>query len=706
MSSIFQSNSQSDYFLRQQRAAMRLEPAPGLRGVQKPAARPAVAGGSNSEFLKEAADLRASEKARANELARNSALDSRRDAAFQRRQAAEDRRLDARLDAADRSDRADKSRAADTRGTERAAERPTERPIHGPSSESSAVGSKVAEAAREADRKVNREADREVNKARKDNLDDRGIARPGPAGRAEQSRGELQAEAMEGRRQGGVESAAALDASQLGGAEAGLVNAYLSQNAGTKKAEIPLGKAAKAYETVIANLDTQGVATLNNLNSGELPKLINAKASAYSTEPSGKQGSVVDRKIVADGSGESSVAEGAAVANTVVTEEFAAIVGDDQEGGAAAALSDGTKEVDGALNTVKGNIAAANTVAGDIIVGQEVLLDKDIDGTQLGDAGGNAGKEGEGLDGAVKETKPDAQTTGVAATLKEAYLEAHTKEKGVAKEEKGKTPVTQKTLDSPGTETRAATVPKTTPQQGAEALNLSVEELAMDLGDAVDGAELVEAVTGKDQNAGSGLSREHGTGGHKQDMAAMKNDGKAEGLAQGKDSNAGVDAAKKTSTTAPPKTFNFGKLQEGVFNAVDRGLRLSLASGGQNAKLTLRPESLGELRIKLTVGDDGQVQSKIMVDSATVKSILDGDAARLKNIFSEQGLDLKSYSVEVGNGWSGKSARGGGSGFGFNGRGPQSAYGEDSGAVTIELDTSAIAGGAYGAVGGALDLFA
>ncbi len=227
----------------------------------------------------------------------------------------------------------------------------------------------------------------------------------------------------------------------------------------------------------------------------------------------------------------------------------------------------------------------------------------------------------------------------------------------------------------------------------------------MDLGDAVDSADLVEAITGKDPNAGSGLSKEHSTGGHKQDMAAMKNDGKAEGMAQSKDTNNGVEAAKKASQTAP-KTFNFGKLQEGVFNAVDRGLRLSLASGGQNAKLTLRPESLGELRIKLTIGDDGQVQSKIMVDNATVKSILDSDAARLKNIFNEQGLDLKSYSVEVGNGWSGKSAKGDGSGFGFNGRGSQSAYGEDSGAVTTELDTSVMAGGAYGTVGGALDLFA
>ncbi len=683
MSSIFQTNSQADYLLRQQRAAMRPELDLGAGAAQKPPAKPAVVSGSNSEFFKAAADVRATEKARANVLARSSAQDNKRDAA-QVRQAAEDRRLDA-LDKSE-ADRAQRS----VENTLESKSNAFERPGHESSNDAATGGSKVSETAREA------------NPGRYDNLEDRGATRPDSTDHAGHSHG---AEAVQSSRLNGTESAGFLDTAELSGSEVGLINAYLSQNASPqnaspKKAEVSSGKVAQAYETVIANLGEEDVATLNTLKPGELPKLINAKASAYvaepTAEPTGGEGSVVDHNVVADGSGHTVVTEGeegvAADAMAAVSEELAAIIGADPEGDEVVEVSDDTKDVGGAFD-----MASA---------GQGLILDEDIDGTQLGDGVTNAGKEGGGSgEAAGKETKPDAQTTGAAAALKEAYIEAHTEEKGIEKEEKGKAPVTQKTLDSPSTNTRATTGPKTIPQQGGEALNFSIEELALDLGDAVDSADLVEAITGKDPNAGSGLSKEHSTSGHKQDMAAMKNDGKAEGMAQAKDAKAGVEAAKKTSSTAP-KTFNFGKLQEGVFNGVDRGLRLSLASGGQNAKLTLRPESLGELRIKLTIGDDGQVQSKIMVDNATVKSLLDSDAARLKNIFSEQGLDLESYSVEVGGGWSGKSAKGGGSGFGFNGKGSQSAYGEDSGAAATEMDISAIAGGAYGTVGGGLDLFA
>lgn len=489
---------------------------------------------------------------------------------------------------------------------------------------------------------------------RLDSIEDDRVVGEGSLSRSSGTHHNEKAVALSGNDHSGENSPAAAKTTQPGGSEVGPLSAYQNQNGTGKKADVSPGKVAGAYETV-ANSGSEDAAASSDTETGELPKLVNAMAGAYISESSEE--------------GEQAAFDGQAV---VAGEELAGIL-----------------ELEGEASDPDGVNIEILENAGQIV---------DSENSEI------AGGEGKGGQAAGKDAGATAAAS--AATLKTAYVEAHTEEKGVEKEDgedgkNGKDQVTQKTSDS----SPKKTAPQRIVPPGGEQLNMSTEELALDLSEAVDSAELVEAVTGKEQQGGQpGFTKDNGAGGSKPDTAAMKNDGKAEGMVQVKNANTGVEAAKKA--TAAPKTLsNFGKLQEGVFNAVDRGIRLSLASGGQDAKLTLRPESLGELRIKLSIGENGQVQSKIMVDNATVKSILDNDAARLKGMFSEQGLDLESFSVEVGGGWSGQSAKGGGSGFDLNGRGAQRAYSDGGGAQ--ELDISVMAESAYGSVGGGgLDLFA
>ncbi len=97
---------------------------------------------------------------------------------------------------------------------------------------------------------------------------------------------------------------------------------------------------------------------------------------------------------------------------------------------------------------------------------------------------------------------------------------------------------------------------------------------------------------------------------------------------------------------------------EGLFLQLDNGVRLSLAQGGREARVKLHPASLGELRIRIRVDDDGGVKTRITVDNLMVKSVLEADAVRLREIFSQHGLTLDKYTIELGSGWSQAAAHG------------------------------------------------
>ncbi|VAW34548.1 hypothetical protein MNBD_DELTA02-781 [hydrothermal vent metagenome] len=483
--------------------------------------------------------------------------------------------------------------------------------------------------------------------SRIENIEDSNEGADGSASRAGE-KGRIEKAVLPGGSLQSGESLSELAKSiQPGATEPGPLIAGQNRSGTGKKVDVSPGKAAGAYETVAAALDNKGAAVLSGAVSGESADTVNANGGVYTSESAGE--------------------------------------------GAQGVIDAGAVPVEGAALTQAG--------AGEPETDAGILEDKA--GAGRSEKSGAPGGVGNGAQEAGKGANaPSAPSAAGVTSLQAAYVEGRTGEEGAGKKD-GEGQVTKKTSKPSSKNTASQRVAP----PGGEQADIPVEELESGPGEVADSAKLVEAVKGKEEKgAVPGFTKVHGAGAAKPDAAVVKNDGKAEGMVQAKDLNTGVESAKKTA--AAPKAFtNFGKLQEGVFSAVDRGVRLSLASGGQDAKLTLRPESLGELRIKLSIGEDGQVQSKIMVDNATVKGILNNDAARLKGIFSEQGLDLESYSVEVGSGWSGQSAGGDGSGSDLNGRRVHRAYSKGFGGA-MEMDTFLMAERAYGAAGGGLDLFA
>lgn len=127
-------------------------------------------------------------------------------------------------------------------------------------------------------------------------------------------------------------------------------------------------------------------------------------------------------------------------------------------------------------------------------------------------------------------------------------------------------------------------------------------------------------------------------------------------------SGANVRSSKFSAVVAEPKQA--GVRADAVFEKLDTGVRMSLGKGGKDVSLSLSPEHLGQLHIKLNV-DESTVKARIVVESDAAKAILDTDSGKLKEVFARQGLTLDKCTIELSTG----SNPSGGGGFTENGAG-------------------------------------
>ena len=85
---------------------------------------------------------------------------------------------------------------------------------------------------------------------------------------------------------------------------------------------------------------------------------------------------------------------------------------------------------------------------------------------------------------------------------------------------------------------------------------------------------------------------------------------------------------------------------EAVFEKLSTGVRMSLAGNNKDVSISLSPEHLGSMHIKLSV-EDSSVKARIIVESEAAKVVLDSDSGKLREVFARHGLTLDRYSVEL-----------------------------------------------------------
>ncbi|HCX64243.1 MAG TPA: hypothetical protein DHN33_03430 [Eubacteriaceae bacterium] len=72
-------------------------------------------------------------------------------------------------------------------------------------------------------------------------------------------------------------------------------------------------------------------------------------------------------------------------------------------------------------------------------------------------------------------------------------------------------------------------------------------------------------------------------------------------------------------------------------------------------KLSLKPQSLGEIRIALEM-DDGKLSGKILVESAEIRQLLNSRIDEIQNALKQQKIEVSDFEVDVGSGQAGKES--------------------------------------------------
>jgi flagellar protein FlbC len=110
-------------------------------------------------------------------------------------------------------------------------------------------------------------------------------------------------------------------------------------------------------------------------------------------------------------------------------------------------------------------------------------------------------------------------------------------------------------------------------------------------------------------------------------------------------SSAAVDKpAASASTTAQTP---LERLREMAGSELTQATTMILKDGGGEIRLVLKPESLGNVRIRMNVVDN-KIEGTIIVDSAAVKHVFDGSIDALRRALTAEGFQTGSLSVSVG----------------------------------------------------------
>ncbi len=102
-----------------------------------------------------------------------------------------------------------------------------------------------------------------------------------------------------------------------------------------------------------------------------------------------------------------------------------------------------------------------------------------------------------------------------------------------------------------------------------------------------------------------------------------------------------TSSATHTPLSLPPEA------SRDVVDQVIRGLSLTLVEGAQEVRMTLKPESLGDVFLQVRM-EEGKMQAQIDVSQPAVKAALDGQIADLRLALQQRGIDVQRIDIIAG----------------------------------------------------------
>ncbi|MCE5272868.1 flagellar hook-length control protein FliK [bacterium] len=107
-----------------------------------------------------------------------------------------------------------------------------------------------------------------------------------------------------------------------------------------------------------------------------------------------------------------------------------------------------------------------------------------------------------------------------------------------------------------------------------------------------------------------------------------------------------AEAVKEAPSTPAARALNLVNQAE-VLEKLSSAARLTTVGGTSEIRIKLEPDSLGSMRVHLSVDDNHGVTARIQVESHEARSIIENSLQRLKDSLAEQGLRVEKFNVDV-----------------------------------------------------------
>jgi hypothetical protein len=128
-------------------------------------------------------------------------------------------------------------------------------------------------------------------------------------------------------------------------------------------------------------------------------------------------------------------------------------------------------------------------------------------------------------------------------------------------------------------------------------------------------------------------------------LAGLRAGAGREATASGREGRTG--RAQAGGSAAGPFESALERLRGMAGSELVKSSGIILRDGGGEIRLVLKPESLGSVRIRMNLVDNG-IEGRIVVDNAAVKQVLDGSIDALTKALTAQGFQTASLEVAVG----------------------------------------------------------
>jgi len=87
-----------------------------------------------------------------------------------------------------------------------------------------------------------------------------------------------------------------------------------------------------------------------------------------------------------------------------------------------------------------------------------------------------------------------------------------------------------------------------------------------------------------------------------------------------------------------------GSMEQSIMDQVSKSLVANFKTNSSEIRITMKPESLGEVAMKVKM-DDGKVSAQIDVSNVNVKTVLDANVAQLREALLSKGIDVQRIDV-------------------------------------------------------------